>query len=451
MVVHPRVRSTAQVPGISEALPGTPIARKYPVVIRRSPAPACLQVLAVLLGTVLAAPAGAASKATVAYLGQTVPGGGQFAGPSFVDQPSAAGNGWTAFRALVVGSSSEQIIVSNFVTHQRSVVASVGGTISKDIGTVKQFLGRPTVNAHGDVVFAAVISPPTGTKVDPTAPTPGGIFLYSQGALTAVAAPGLDTGFGILDLTTQINFNDSFSGTDISERTPALNDNGDVAFVSATQTSTGGAGGAVFVRHAGQTLITPVIKLNDAYGTGTFQILGPPALNNSGTLAFHGVVGGGATIDGIFQLQGGALSLLYRDGTTPAQFPAAFTADPIQQFDDVVVLNDAGDVAFTGGPLSDNSPTLSLSTAESSGIVVIHGGVPTLVGFPGEPIGGVAAAIAKISSLDLGPNQGSIVAPPALLPDGKVIFLAQINGGSAQMILRADPVAQTLTPLCPRA
>ncbi len=189
MVVHQRVRTTVQVPGISGALPGTPIARKYPVVIRRSTASVCLPLLAVLLSTVLAAPAGAASKATVAYLGQAVPGGGVFAGPSFVGEPSAAGNGWIAFRAQVVGSTSEQIIVSNFVTHQRNVVASVGGTVSKDIGTVKQFLGRPTVNAHGDVAFAAVISPPSGTKVDPTAPTPGGIFLYSQGALTAVAPP----------------------------------------------------------------------------------------------------------------------------------------------------------------------------------------------------------------------------------------------------------------------
>src|SRR6516165_9233737 len=141
MVVHSRVRSTAQVPGISGALPGTPIARRCPVVIRRSRAPACLQVLTVLLSTVLGAPAGAASKATVAYLGQPVAGGGSFAGPSFVGEPSAAGNGWIAFRALVVGSTSEQIIVNNFVTHQRSVVASVGGTISNDIGKVKQFLG----------------------------------------------------------------------------------------------------------------------------------------------------------------------------------------------------------------------------------------------------------------------------------------------------------------------
>src|SRR5262249_60480055 len=115
-----------------------------------------------------------------------------------------------------------------------------------------------------------------------------------------------------------------------------------------------------------------------------------------------------------------------------APFQATFTADPMQQFDDVVALNDAGDVAFTGGPLFDNSLNSNFSTADSSGVIVIHGGVSTLLGFPGEPIGGVAAAIAKVSSLDLGPNQGSIVAPPALLPGGQGIFFAQINGGEGE-------------------
>jgi hypothetical protein len=402
--------------------------------------------LAALLCAVLAAPAGAASKATVAYLGQAVPGGGVFAGPSFVGEPSAAGNGWIAFRAQVVGSTTEQIVVANLVTHQRSVVASAGGIVSKDIGKVKQFLGRPTVNAHGDVAFAAVITPPDGVKVDPTAPTPAGIFLYSQGVLSAVAAPGLDTGLGILDLTTQINVADDLSSIDIAERTPALNDNGDVAFVSATQTTTS-SGGAIFLRRAGATLITPMLKLNDAYGAGTFQVLGPPALNNSDTLAFHGFVDGGETLDGIFELQGGTLSLLMRDGAAIDQFPATFAADPLDSFDDVVALNDAGDVAFTGGLLFDNSIDSSFSDSGSPGVVVIHAGTPLLVGFPGEPIGGPAAAIAKIASLTLGPDQGSRVAPPSLTPDGKVVFFAQINGGSAQMILRADPVTRTLTTL----
>jgi hypothetical protein len=416
------------------------------VVIRRSPVPVCPPLLAALLCAVLAAPAGAASKMTVAYLGQAVPGGGVFAGPSFVGEPSAAGNGWIAFRALVVGSTTEQIVVANMVTRQRSVVVSVGGTISKDIGTVKQFLGRPTVNAHGDVAFTAVITPPEGVKVDPTAPTPGGVFLYSGGALTAVAAPGLDTGLGILDITTQINPNDDLSSFDIAERTPALNDNGDVAFVAATQTKSG-SGGAIFVRRAGQTLITPVLKLGDAYGAGTFQVLGPPALNNPGTLAFHGFVDGGETIDGIFELQGGTLSLLMRDGVTPDQLPASFAAGPLAGFDDVVVLNDAGDVACTGGPLFDNSINSNFSDTGSSGVVVIpHAGTPLLVGFPGEPVG-VPGAASKMSDLTLGPQEGSRVAPPSLLPDGKVVFFTQVNSGSSEMILRADPVARTLTTL----
>src|SRR5262249_20477276 len=196
----------------------------------------------------------------------------------------AAGTGGGRSRRFCGENTPERMGGANVVPRQRTVVASVGDTISKEIGTVKQFLGRPAVNARGDVAFTAVISPPTGTPVDPTAPTPGGVFFYSQGVLTPVVAPGYDTGFGILDITTQINFMDDFSSTDIAERTPALNDNGDVAFVAATQKSSGAGGGAVFVRRAGQAMITPVIKLADAYGAGTFQVLGPPAMNNSGTL-----------------------------------------------------------------------------------------------------------------------------------------------------------------------
>src|SRR5262249_13761907 len=80
-----------------------------------------------------------------------------------------------------------------------------------------------------------------------------------------VAPPGLSTPLGVLDITTQINFADDLSSIDIAERTPALNDNGDIAFVSATQTTTG-SGGAIFVRRAGDALLTPVIRLGGAYG-----------------------------------------------------------------------------------------------------------------------------------------------------------------------------------------
>ena len=69
------------------------------------------------------APAGAASKIAIAALGDTAPGGGVFAGPSFVGEPSAAGNGWVAFRSLVTeGSTAEQIIVDQPGDAGRSAV-----------------------------------------------------------------------------------------------------------------------------------------------------------------------------------------------------------------------------------------------------------------------------------------------------------------------------------------
>jgi hypothetical protein len=40
----------------------------------------------------------ATSKVEVAALGDAAPGGGVFAGPGFVGWPTAAGNGWIAFR-----------------------------------------------------------------------------------------------------------------------------------------------------------------------------------------------------------------------------------------------------------------------------------------------------------------------------------------------------------------
>jgi hypothetical protein len=417
-------------------------------VTRRFVAGACLLALLASLPT---APVGAATKISVAALGIGAPGGGVFAGPSFVGEPSAAGSGWIAFRSQVTeGNTSQQIVVTNQVTGQRSTVASIGQSVSDAIGTVKQFLGRPTVNARGDVAFAAEITPPDNVKKDPLAPTPGGVFLWSQGTLSVVVAPGFDTGFGILDLTTPVNVIAGTSGSDIAERTPALNDNGDVAFVASTLDGTRG-GGAIFLGRPGQDP-TPVIKLDDPYEGGTFQILGPPALNNAGILAFHAFVDGPSPLDGIFKRDGaGALSLLIRDGTVPDKLPAPFEIDPLFEFGDVVALNDAGDVACTGGPVFDDSADANLGDLEGSpGVIVIKNGVaPLLVGYPGLQVDLLAGSDdqARISDLTLGAEEGFRTAPPSLTPDGKVIFFAQVNSGASQLIARADPDARTVRAL----
>ncbi len=401
--------------------------------------------LAVTLLVALTAPARGASKFSVAATLDKSPDGGSFIGPSFVGEGSAAGTGWVAFRALVQGKTKEQIVVQNMRTGQSAAAASLSQSISKEIGTFQQFLGKPTVNARGDVAFAALVKPPDGVKTDLSLPPWGGIFLYSQGNITVVAAPNVDTGAGVLDLTTPINIGVTDS-IDVAERTPALNDNGDVAFVASTVTKKSdgsvGFGAALFRRRAGQNLETVFTQGGPNPGTdgGTFDILGPPALNNAGTLAFHATLSGlSAPLDGVFTLDGGTVSRLIRDGAVangigqpvPLQVPG---------FDDVVVLNDQGDVACTGGPPVDLSNTLSLNVdLDSSGVILIpHGGAPVVVGYPGQSVT-EGDQTAVVWSINLGPDAGSRVAPPSFAPGGAVVFFAQVNGSGGQQILRADP------------
>jgi hypothetical protein len=402
-------------------------------------------VLAVLTLLALTAPARGASKFSVAALGEGAPGGGVFAGPSFVGEPSAAGNGWVAFRAQVEGKTTEQIVVRNMITGQSDAAASIGDAISNDIGAFKQFLGKPTVNARGDVAFAALVKPPDNAKVNLALPPPGGIFLYSQGKITVIATPSVDTGAGVLDLTTPINLGDNVDAIDIAERTPALNDNGDVAFVASTlvnaTSATPSFSSAMFRRRASQNLET-VFKHDDpnpGSDGGKFDVLGPPALNNAGTLAFHATLSGlSAPLDGVFTLEGGTLSRLIRDGavlngiTQPIPFQ-------VPGFDDVVALNDQGDVACTGGPPVDLSNTVTLNVdLDSSGVILIpHGGTPVLVGYPGQTIPEGKETFV-VWSINLGPDAGSRVAPPSFAPDGKIVFFAQVNGGGSQQILIAD-------------
>src|SRR5262245_30770365 len=347
---------------------------------------------------------------------------------------------------VIGGPSSEAIAAFNMVTGAQAVVASIGQTADPAIGSFRQFLGRPTINANGDVAFAAVIDPPEDAPPDPLAIVPAGIFLWSRGSISVVAPTGFKTDFGTLDLTSPINVPSALDEIDVAERTPALNDLGDVAFVASTF-GTAGPGGALFVKRAGQDLVA-VKRLGDAYESGTFQILGPPALNNSGTLAFHGLVDGGTVLDGVFTLAGDTLTLLLRDGQVPDKLPVAFEILPLDEIGDVVAINDAGDVACTAGPIFDDSEDAGLGDLEGSpGVVLIRGGVPLLVGFPGLEVETFGTGTTRISDLALGAEGNGRIAVPSLTPDGKVIFFAQLNSGSSQAIVRADPDARIVRSL----
>jgi len=444
-----------------------------------------LLTLAVLAG---GTPAHAGSKIGIAALGQSAPGGGIFAGPSFTGWPSAAGDGWVAFRAKIdQGDTTESIVAADLTPPvRRFEVVSLGSDVPGLDGVrFRQFLGRPTINANGDVAFVALLDQ---TNVSADAPDAAGLFVYrrvpppGESALRTVAKSGDATQAGILDLASTLDPDLEAGSVDVQERAPALNDLGEVAFLSAVKAGNQAAG-AIFST-AGTGQLRPVVQIGDAFDNETFVSLGPPALNRSGLIVFHGMLDGPtleSASDGIFSFDGSATALLVRDGVTVSG--VAGELDPkeqtIEKFGNLLSLNDAGDVAFTAGPLIGPSDFRCLDGAQKGqpcggddsrcdssagagdgvctpittqaidddvpGVLVYHAGMVKLIGHSGKKItipttGSSNPAVAsRISSVTLGSSAGGQVPVPALEPTGGVIFFASLNGGSSEVILRADP------------
>jgi hypothetical protein len=408
----------------------------------------CRRVAVVLVALALAGPrpADAASKTTIAAIGDAAPGGGVFAGPGFSDWPAAAGKGWIAFRSQITGGTSTEALVVAHMTApaSRAEVATLGqpapsgGAFAKCTGKLKQFLGPPTVNANGDVAFVALVEPPPSTSdTFSVGPTPAGIFVYRGGTLVPIACSGQETASGILDLVAVI---DVFSDvdTDVAERAPAMNDAGDVAFLTGYVNSNGfpTGGAVVFAPRAGG--FTEVARLDQPFDTGKFQSFGPPALNGAGTIVFHGLAtttdqSNGGLLDGVFVADRGGVRVLVRNGIAPMPLD-----QPVFEFQDDVAINDRGDVAFLAGPLVSDT-----SLEDAPGVMVWSAGVVTLVAYPGQKLGPDT-----VTGVTLGPLGGSQIAPPALAPDGTLFYFVSLNGGNGEAIVRWDgqialPIAYT--------
>ncbi len=428
----------------------------------------------------------AGSKNGIAALGQPAPGGGIFAGPSFTGWPSAAGNGWVAFRAKIDGGVTTESIVAADLTPpvRRFEIASLGTEVSGLQGVrFRQFLGRPTINANGDVAFVALLDQ---TDQSANAPDAAGLFVIrhvppqGEAALRTVAKSGDATDAGILDFAATVDPNLDPGAVDVQERAPALNDLGEVAFLSALK-SGNQAAGAIFTT-AGTGKLRPVVRIGDAFGAETFISLGPPALNRSGLIAFHALLDGPTAEDardGIFSTDGSTVSLLVRDGIEVSGVGGEL--DPQQQTIDklgnLLSLNDAGDVAFTAGPLSGPSDFRCLDGAQKGrpcggddsrcdssagagdgicspitpqaidddipGILLYRSGIVKLIAHSGKKVtvpnaNSTAAVASRISGIVLGSAAGGQVAVPAIEPNGSVIYFASLNGGSSEVILRAD-------------
>jgi hypothetical protein len=422
--------------------------------------------LAILAWLTAPAVVRAASKVKIASIGDQAPGGGQFLGPSLTGSPSAAGNGWVAFRTLVTeGSTNEQIVVTKLAgQEQRHVVAAIGQSAGKrgdkDLGTFRMFLGRPTVNGNGDVAFVAALTNsdaiPGGEDALGLA-LPAGVFLWrrsvpaNQPRLRVVAlSRDVIPGMGALDLTTTLDVLQESSSIDLLERTPGLNDAGEVAFIGLTIDDTGfpvKESGAVFVGTVGSTPI-PRIRIDDPFNGGRFVYLGSPAINTSGVLAFRATVDGEIvsgeplSLDGVFTLAGSTLTRLAADGDLLIPPDDPENSQQLFGYGDLVSINDSGDVAFTAGGMLD---LVSFSSSEFQfGVLVARQGAVHLVTYPGQAVEGFG----RIRGGTLGPDGGNEVATPAIMPDGSVHVFAELTGGNGQAFFHPEPPDYDLgTPL----
>jgi len=387
--------------------------------------------------------AGAVSKLKIAAIGELAPGGGVFAGPGFTGWPSAAGDGWVAFRGqITAGTTSEEIVVARMTAPvTRTLVASIGQNAPGADGTFKQFVGRPVVNGRGEVAFLALIAPSDpAIAEDPSLPTPAALFLYRGAQLHLVARSGDTTPDGVLDLVGSVELVGDPDAPEVTERSPALNDAGEIAFLAAlvgTKTP-----GAIFVASPAGGY-APRLRIGEAFEGGEILALGPPALNGRGVLAFHASTvttdpaDDDGRLDGIFTAGPDGLQVVVRDGAHPMPLDQR-----LGEFLDPVALNDRGDVAFLAGPLFDEDADPTDDGV--AGVVAVVNGVPRLVGWPGQLVGSD-----RVTDFRLGAAGGDELAPPALAADGSVVFFASMNGGNAEAILRwtggdsATPVVYT--------
>ena len=288
----------------------------------------------------------------VAIIGDPAPGGGGFAGFNVESLPIFAPanvRGEVAFFAtLLRGHGGEGIFLSS-----RGGVRKVAleGDVVPRVGTLSGF-GKhpiPALNEGGDVAFAAAVS---GGK------TVEGIFLWSRGRvqpvlLTGSPAPGISGG--------------TLSGID----SPALNDRGDLAFLTTIRRGRE-TSEAIYARIGGK-LRKIVAQGDPAPAGGSFAGFGPPALNNKGAVGFAAAVEGRAVPGGIFLVEGDTLRMVAGAGDDSPEGGIFF------KFAERFSLSDAGVIAFNALLRDASSP---------GGLFLVDRGPPRKLALVGDPAPG---------------------------------------------------------------
>ena len=199
---------------------------------------------------------------------------------------------------------------------------------------------------------------------------------------------------------------------------PALNALGDLAFTAVVS---GGTFGTVLYVYSGGQYTIVATSLDAAPGTngGSYSAFGPRlSMNAAGEIAFKAVVtGAGNTSSGIF-VEGGPSSrpVFLRGEATPAALPGTYFG-----FGDANI-NAVGDVVAIAGI----SPT---SGPFRNGVVVETGGVDEIVALVGDPAPGTGAGTY---------SEISTAATPAIDASRQVFFYAKVTGGTSSSGLFVD-------------
>jgi hypothetical protein len=263
-----------------------------------------------------------------------------------------------------------------------------GDAVPDVSGAVFDALGPPVVNDGGQVAFQASYDAGAGG-------TGSGIFLYSNGMLSTIAAIGdaaPDTGGGI------------FAGF----LDPALNASGELAFVA---TMIGGTTNMAVFLYSGGTL-TPLARIFDPAplsGGGSFAgFQAPLGLSASGEAIFHASVSTGSFTTAIYGMTTIGSRLIVSNGQA-APSPLVGTYFSLG----TPGVNASGEVVVS---TFLNVPTFTPAVVHFDAV-----GDDAVIALKGDPAPATSGGTFNVFSLT----------QPAINDDGDVAFQSSVTGGSA--------------------
>jgi hypothetical protein len=261
------------------------------------------------------------SLRSLARTGDAVPGGGSFdrfgqeALP--IVAPVNAKGDVAFFATLSRGVSDEGIFLQRA---GRIVTVAREGDRVAGVGQLSGFGKHPTpaLNDAGTVAFAAAVT--GGRAVE-------GIFTWSAGRLRAIAT----TGTPVPGMPSTV-----LAGVDA----PTINARGDVVFLATVRR--GRESSEAILASRGGVLRKVVAQGDPAPAGGIFATFGSPALNASGSVAFAAVVEGKSVPGGIFVVSRDRIEMAVAAG---AETPIGGI---FAKFSERIAYNDSGAIAFHG-------------------------------------------------------------------------------------------------------